>query len=364
MRCTSARCAALGRPCSRPRSAAGSTSSARAMPSATARFTPCATPSPSSSVTGPSGPARRAVPAARSTTTSACAPATLHVTTRLPSARQRSASAARPGSSTGSTTARACSVISDFAARIPSLLPIRSRCASPIVVIAATVGREQRAQLADLPRPVGAHLGDEHLCAVHQVVVDRAGQAEPVVEARRRGDHRPARRQQVGDVALGRGLAVRAGDRHHGRSHARQALAGLGDVGRGQALLHQAHQPGREVHRQRHAHREGRGGRWAGQQHQPRAQREHHDEPPGCEPAQPRGPGQRGGATAHRQADRHERAEAGTEQGREPRLSERHEREDRERDGRQRRRTRPAPSATARAARSGSPGRAGSARAG
>ena len=53
------------------------------------------------------------------------------------------------------------------------------------------VGRAPSTELGDLTRAVGAHLGDEHLGAVGKVLVDRAGQPGPVVEAGRGGHHRP-----------------------------------------------------------------------------------------------------------------------------------------------------------------------------
>ena len=68
------------------------------------------------------------------------------------------------------------------------------------------------AQLGDLARSVGAHLGDEHLGARGEVLVDGAGEAGRVVEAGRRRQHRAARLDEVGDVPLRRRLAVAAGD--------------------------------------------------------------------------------------------------------------------------------------------------------
>ena len=74
------------------------------------------------------------------------------------------------------------------------------------------VGRDPRAQVGDLTAPVGPHLGDEHVGALGQVLVDGARQSRPVVEARGARHHRPGAAEQVGDVALGARLAVRAGD--------------------------------------------------------------------------------------------------------------------------------------------------------
>ena len=56
------------------------------------------------------------------------------------------------------------------------------------------VGADPRAQVGDLARAVGAHLGHEDLGAVGQVLVHGPGQPGPVVEAGRAGHHGAAGR--------------------------------------------------------------------------------------------------------------------------------------------------------------------------
>ncbi len=74
------------------------------------------------------------------TSTSAATFSAEQRTTRLPSAPARSASAARRGSSTFRTTARAWCRISALAAVMRSSLPMRSRCTGPMAVMALTSG--------------------------------------------------------------------------------------------------------------------------------------------------------------------------------------------------------------------------------
>ena len=78
--------------------------------------------------------------------------------------------------------------------------------------ITPMLGPHPLAHRADLARPVGAHLGHEHLGARRQVLVERAGQAAGVVEAGRAGQHRALPGDEVADVELRGRLAVRAGD--------------------------------------------------------------------------------------------------------------------------------------------------------
>ena len=85
--------------------------------------------------------------------------------TRLVAAVASAAIAASSGTSTFSTTVLAGSRISDLARTIVARSFIRSRCASPIVVIAETSGGNSRHSSRDLAGPVGAHLGDEHVGA-------------------------------------------------------------------------------------------------------------------------------------------------------------------------------------------------------
>ena len=104
--------------------------------------------------------------------------------------RARRAGGRRPGARRSAPSSR----ISAFASeRSASSEPNRSRWTGPMAVMTDDVGRAPAAELGDLARPVGAHLGDEHLGAVGQVLVDRPGQPGPVVEAGGRGDHRPGR---------------------------------------------------------------------------------------------------------------------------------------------------------------------------
>ncbi len=77
------------------------------------------------------------------------------------------------------------------------------------------VGTDPRAQLGDLPAPVGPHLRHEDLGPVGQVLVDGPGQPGPVVEAGGAGHHRTGPAHQVGDVSLGARLPERAGDGDH-----------------------------------------------------------------------------------------------------------------------------------------------------
>ena len=60
------------------------------------------------------------------------------------------------------------------------------------------VGADPRAQLGDLPRAVGAHLGHEDLGSLGQVLVDRPGQPGAVVEAGGTGHHRTCAPDQDG----------------------------------------------------------------------------------------------------------------------------------------------------------------------
>ncbi len=89
------------------------------------------------------------------------------------------------------------------------------------------LGAQPCAELRDLPTPVGAHLGHEHLRARREVLVDGARQPGAVVEAARAGDDAALPGQEMGDVILRRRLPVRAGDPHHERldasEHARRA---------------------------------------------------------------------------------------------------------------------------------------------
>ena len=78
-------------------------------------------------------------------------------------ASSRRASPSRRSSSTLSTTTRAPAVISAFAESVRSRVPKRSRCDGPIAVMTDDLGLEPAAQRGDLARPVGAHLGHEHL---------------------------------------------------------------------------------------------------------------------------------------------------------------------------------------------------------
>ena len=131
------------------------------------------------------------------------------------------------------------------------------------------VRRAPAAQLGDLPGPVGAHLGDEHLGTVSQVLVDRPGQAGAVVEAGRGGHHRPGGAHQLGDVALGRGLSVGAGDAHHRRVDPGQARAGLLDEVVRQSALDRGGDQAGHVHQEGHGHR-GQGGDRGGRSRAPR----------------------------------------------------------------------------------------------
>ena len=166
------------------------------------------------------------------------------------------------------------------------------------------VRRAPSAQLGDLTGPVGAHLGDEHLGTVGQVLVDRPGQAGAVVEAGRGGHHRPGGAHQVGDVALGRGLAVGAGDAHHRRMDPGQAGAGLVDEAVRQSALDRGGDQAGHVHQEGDGHR-GQGGdrgrrsehRADGHQHQ-LERRPHQGQGP-----QAPGPGQRRGPAPQREAD-------------------------------------------------------------
>ncbi len=131
------------------------------------------------------------------------------------------------------------------------------------------VGRDPGAELGDLARAVGAHLRHEHVDAAGEVLVDRPGQAETVVERGRAGQHPSPSPHQVGDVALGAGLPVGAGDRHHGGARARQLGGRLGDPAVARPPLHrpqqrqgqvgetrqQHHPEGGHGHRSRHPHR-------------------------------------------------------------------------------------------------------------
>jgi len=88
---------------------------------------------------------------------------------------------------------------------------MRSRCTGPMVVSTAISG-DTRHTWRRSPRGRRCHLGHEDLGALGQLLVHRARQAGHVVVRPRRGDHRLRPGHEVGDVVLGRGLAVGPGD--------------------------------------------------------------------------------------------------------------------------------------------------------
>jgi hypothetical protein len=105
--------------------------------------------------------------------------------------------------------------------------------------------------VSNLPRSVGAHLGDEDLGPLGQMLVDRPGQTGPVVEAGRSGHHRPIGADHVGDVVLRRGLAVRAGDSHHDRPDRSEPIRGLDNEVIGEPAFERTVDDTGEIDRQR-----------------------------------------------------------------------------------------------------------------
>ena len=212
----SARCGVAGTEESRSRIAFSGTSTASARPDRDGDVDRVARIPSAGSATRCSWPdSESSQPSASRRTTTSPRPRSWR--TGSPASWLRTGPRPRPaGHSTFSTMVLAGSRISDLARTIVARSFIPSRRASPIVVIAETSG-EQPTQPGDLSRPVGAHLCDEDVGPRSEPVVDRTGQPQHVVEARRAREHRPAPRHQVRGVVLRRGLAVRARDRHHPR---------------------------------------------------------------------------------------------------------------------------------------------------